>query len=232
MSLPKIELPLFELTIPSTKKKVKYRPFTVKEEKILLIAQESKDVDQGIIAIKQIINNCVEDIDVEKLALFDLEYILIALRIKSVNNNVTFTVTDPDTNEAVELEVDLENIELSQNEDHSNKIHINDDTFMIMRYPSVNELFLLKDQESMGQSLMEILTSCIEQIVAGDEVYQTEDFTREQVSDFIDTLPGDAIRGIESFFDSMPVMKHSIPYTNKNGDEKQFVIEGINTFFI
>ena len=232
MSLPKIELPLFELTVPSTKQKVKYRPFTVKEEKILLIAQESKDVDQGIIAIKQIISNCVEDIDVERLALFDLEYILLALRIKSVNNSVSFTVTDPDTNKPVELEVDLENIGLTENEDHSNKIHITDDSFMLMRYPTVNELFLLKEKENETIALMKVLLSCIDQIVSDDEIYHTKDFTEEQISEFLDTLPGDAINGMESFFNTMPVMRHSIPYTNENGDEKQFVIEGINSFFI
>lgn len=232
MSLPKIDLPLFELVIPSTNKKVTYRPFTVKEEKILLIAQESNDIEQGVNSIKQIINNCVNDIDVDSLALFDLEYILLALRIKSVNNTVTFSVTDPDTKSPVELTLDLENIKLTIDENHSPKVIVNDSTFMMMRYPSVNELFLLQEQKDLGGSLIQVLASCIESIVSGDEVFKTSDFTLEQIEEFLDTLPSSAIKDIEKFFDTMPVMRHTIPYTNSNGDEKQFIIEGINTFFI
>jgi hypothetical protein len=117
--LPKIDLPLFELVLPSTGKKIKYRPFTVKEEKILLVAQESDDVEQTILGIKQIINNCLVDINVEKLAMFDLEYILLMLRSKSVDNNIRFGVTDPDTNESIELEIDLNEVKITKDKEHT-----------------------------------------------------------------------------------------------------------------
>ena len=126
MGLPKIDQPLFELVIPSTGKKVQYRPFTVKEEKILLIAQESKSTDQIILAIKQIINNCLVDVDVDTLATFDLEYIIINIRGKSVNNEMTFNITDPDTQEDIELAMDVNDIEVVFDEKHDKKIDLNE----------------------------------------------------------------------------------------------------------
>jgi hypothetical protein len=232
MALPKIDLPLFQLEIPSTKQKVNYRPFTVKEEKILLIAQQSEDIEQVVLAIKQIVSNCVEDINIDTLALFDLEYLLLALRIKSVSNNVKFSVVDPDTKKKVELELDLENVAMEYKEDHSQKIDISEDAFMMMRYPSVNELLFLQDTLSTTESSLETMIMCIDTVVSGDEVYQTEDFSKEELLEFLDTLPSSAIKSIETFFATSPTLRHSIGYVNDNGDAKTFVIEGLQSFFL
>ena len=231
MSLPKIELPLFELELPSTKQKLKYRPFTVKEEKILLIAQESQELEQTILAVKQIVSNCFSEVDVEKLALFDLEYLLLALRIKSVSNEVKFTIKDPDTEKNVELEINLESVKLIEKEDHDTKIHINDESFLVMRYPTVNEILILQ-KDNTAEMLMDIMISCIDNIVSGDEVYKSEDFTKEQMVEFLDTLPSTTIKDLEHFFNTMPTMRHEMKYVNENGDEKTFVVEGLDSFFL
>ena len=231
MSLPKIELPLFELELPSTKQKLKYRPFTVKEEKILLIAQESQELEQTILAVKQIVGNCFSEVDVEKLALFDLECLLLALRIKSVSNEVKFTIKDPDTEKNVELEINLESVKLIEKEDHDTKIHINEESFLMMRYPTVNEILILQ-KDNTAEMLMDIMISCIDNIVSGDEIYKSEDFTKEQMVEFLDTLPSTTIKDLEHFFNTMPTMRHEMKYVNENGDEKTFVVEGLDSFFL
>lgn len=232
MGLPKIELPLFEVEIPSTKQKVKYRPFTVKEEKILLIAQESGELSQIVLAVKQIIQNCVYDIDVEKLAVFDLEYILLNLRIKSVNNAAKFNVTDPDTDETVELELDLENIKILKKEEITPNVYISDESYLVMRYPSINEVLLLQKEESGEKDIIDIMVSCIDNIVNGEEVFKTEDFTQQEMYDFLESLPSTVIGDIENFFSNMPSLRHEIKYKNSEGNEKTFVIEGLNSFFL
>lgn len=237
MGLPKIDLPLFELEIPSTGKKVKYRPFTVKEEKILLIAQESKDIDQVIASVKQILNNCVMNISVDELAIFDLEYLMIQLRAKSVTNEVKFSITDPDTNEQVNLTFDIDQISIKKNPDHNRIIKIDDDNALVMRYPSFDQLKDLKNfssesQEQQAQILAKIMFDCVETIQSGDTVYRLDEFSDKEVSDFFDSLPSYAIKGIESFFETMPVLRHEVKYKNKNGDEKTFVVEGMESFFL
>ena len=232
MALPKIELPLFELEIPSTKEKVKYRPFTVKEEKILLIAQESGEMSQVILAVKQIVNNCVQGVDVDELALFDLEYILLSLRVKSVSNQVKFSVTDPDTQKRVELELDLENVKLHEKEGHDKKIVINNDSYLLMKYPTVNQVMLLQNQKQSSELLMDTMIACIDKIISGDEIYHTKEFTKEQLIEFLDTLPSSTVKDLEDFFKTMPSMRHEIAYKNEKGEDKTFVIEGLQSFFL
>ena len=235
MALPKIDLPLFELTIPSNGLKVSYRPFTVREEKILLIAQESKDLDQVILAIKQIIGNCVSDIDIEKMPMFDLEYIMLNLRAKSVNNVIQFTVKDPDTEENVNLVLNIDTIELKKKDGHDRKILINDDYSLIMRYPTINELRSLSTLKSGStEGLLDIMLSCIEMLVSndGEKIYKMSDFTPKEVKDFIESLTSGAIKGIKTFFETIPVLRIELPYKNKKGEQKTFVLEGLESFFI
>ncbi len=145
MALPKIDLPIFDLTLPSTGEKIKYRPFTVKEEKILLVAQEAADPRQEMLAAKQIINNCLIDGNIEDLAMFDAEYILINLRGKSVENTAAFTIKDPDTEEEVQLELDIDAIKIKKNDEHTNKIRINDEYVLFLKYPKINEFIKIFD---------------------------------------------------------------------------------------
>lgn len=231
MGLPKIDLPLFELTQPSTGKKIKYRPFTVKEEKILLIAQESGDIDQIVLSIKQVINNCAAEVDVDKLAMFDLEYIILHIRAKSVNNVIQFKIKDPTTREEVELTLDISEIKLKKPDGHNKIIKINDDSSLVMRYPTLNEIKNISKSKS-NESIFDIMVSCIDRIEFGDEVHIASDYTREELVQFVDGLTSVSIKSIEKFFDTIPVLKFEKRYTNTNGEDKTFVVEGMETFFI
>lgn len=235
MPLPKIDQPLFELTIPSNGDTVKYRPFTVKEEKVLLIAQESNDIDQVVLSIKQILNNCIQDYDIEKLAVFDLEYILIQIRAKAVNNVLKFRVTDPDTEETVDIELDVEDIEIVRDENHKKVVPVSDSISLAMKYPSIDFIKMLReneDAESQQEALFDLMKTCIDSVVEGDTVYKIEDFTDEEVTDFTDSLNSSVLENIRDFFNTIPKMRFETTYRLKDGTEKKFVAEGTETFFI
>lgn len=233
MPLPKIDQPLFELTMPSNNKKYKFRPFSVKEEKILLIAQESKEVEQTISAIKQVINNCVYDIDVEKMPLFDLEYAIINIRSKSVNNEIQFSIKDPETNEKVDLVLNLDEVKVSYDEKHSKKIQLSDTAVILLRYPTINELKKMMEKPNDPESLFSILVSCLDVLAIGeDEVYKFSEYSENEISEFVDNLSGDVLKKIKEFFETMPKLRHEMKYTNSKGEEKTFVLEGLDNFFI
>ena len=233
MGLPKIQLPLFETKLFSTGEVVKFRPFTVKEEKILLIAQESDDMEQTMLALKQIISNCVYGVDVELLPMFDLEYLMLQLRSKSVNNIITFNITDPDTNLPVEIELDINDISLTVDPKHSKEVAINDDMFLMMRYPRLDEVSMFKNfVEGQTNTLFSIMIACIDSVVDGDSVSSMADFSDDEIQAFVESLPGKAIQGLQTFFETIPVLRFESTYTNTNGDEKSLVLEGMETFFI
>jgi hypothetical protein len=234
MPLPKIDQPIFELTLPSTGKKVKYRPFTVKEEKILLIAQESKELDQMVLSIKQILGNCLQNFDVDDLAIFDLEYLLLNVRAKAVNNKLEFKIKDPDTEEEVDIELDIGEIEIKRNENHKNIIKISDSIYLKMSYPGIDYLKHLKPTEEgdTAKALFDLMSQCIDSVVQGEEVYKLKDFNHNEIEDFFDSLGSDVISKIREFFDTIPKLSYEHKYTNKNGVEKTFVVEGTETFFI
>jgi len=232
--LPKIDLPIMELELPSTGEKIKYRPFTVKEEKILLVAQESKDPEQEVLAAKQIVNNCLIDVDISELAMFDLEYCLLMLRGKSVDNSINFRVNDPDTNESIDLELDLENgVSLTRYDDHSKEITINETYKLFLRYPTIDE-FIKIVQMGAEDALASyrIMVSCLDYIASDDEVHYFKDYNSEAIDDFMNDLDGSVIKQIQKFFETAPKLRHEMKYTNSNGDEKTFVIEGFRSFFI
>lgn len=232
MALPKIDLPLGELTLPSTGERVKYRPFTVKEEKILLVGQQSDDPELEILSSKQVINNCLIDKDVDDLPMFDLEYVLLYLRARSVNNVITFTIKDQDTDEDVELEMDIDNVVLERKEGHSNEIEINDEFKLFLRYPTINEFQKLVAADKNDPLLDYImLVSCLDYVASEDEVHYFKEYTDEQINEFMDSLSGKVIKKITEFFSTMPRLKHEIKYTNSEGNEKTFVVEGMRSFF-
>ena len=234
MGLPKIDLPVFETKLISTgRKKIKYRPFTVKEEKILLIAQESDDIDQVILAIKQIITNCCPSVDAEKLPMFDTEYLMMQIRGKSVNNIIEFNITDPETEKTVPIELDIEEIKLSKPKGHNREISIGEDAHLIMSYPRLNELTAFLNAEQNGaENIFDVMVSCIETVVEGDTVYDLEDFSKEEVNEFIDSFTTQTVEDIRMFFETMPVLRCEKEYINANGDKKKIVLEGVETFFI
>ena len=232
MALPKIDLPIMELKLPSTGEKIKYRPFTVKEEKILLVAQESGDPTQEILAAKQIVNNCLIEEDVTKMPMFDLEYILLMLRSASVDNKMTFQVRDPDTNEEVPLELDISALTVQRYDGHTNKIKINDDYYLFLKYPTIEEFIRLTtmDPEDPLTDYM-MLCGCIDKLASDDEVYDFSEYSQEEIDEFMEGLNGEVIRGITTFFETMPRLRHEIKYQNSEGTEKTFVVEGMRTFF-
>ena len=233
MPLPKIDLPLYELTLPSNGKKIHYRPFTVKEEKILLTAQQSKEPQQIVMSIKQIVSNCIQDYDVEKLALFDLEYVLINIRSKAVDNSVEFEIEDPDTKEKIKLKLDLQNVKVHKDERHSNKIELDDKYTLFLKYPTIDDFTEILNKEDLSpEKSYEVLISCIDMLASEDEVYNFKDFTKKQVDEFIESLHSDVTKKIKLFFDTMPKVRHEMPYKNSKGEEKVFTIQGTQSFFM
>jgi len=230
--LPKIDLPLFELILPSSKETIKYRPFTVKEEKILLVAAESDDVSQQITAIKQVVSNCCFEIDATKLPMFDLEYLLLALRSRSVDNGITFNILDPDTEEKVSLELDLDKVQLTTDKDHTNEVKINDDYILYLKYPTIDE-FLKITTFTADDPLASyfIMISCLDKVASADEVFEFKNYTENEVNQFMEDVSGDVVKGIQRFFETMPKLRHEMHYKNNNGDDKTFVVEGIRSFF-
>lgn len=227
---------MFPITIPSTGKKTFFRPFTVKEEKILLVAQESKDFEQIILAVKQIVNNCVDGVDVEQFAMIDLEYTLLQLRSKSVGNEISFEIEDPDTEEKIKLTTNIDDIKISDRKKKSNKIKIDERYMAVMRYPVLNDVLKIRLDESVNKvdQLLNVMFSCIDSIVSndGEEIFKLNEFTEEEVSEFLEDLSGKTIKDIRDFFESIPVLKIEIPYTNSLGKDKTFVLEGLESFFI
>jgi len=232
MALPKIDLPIFELTLPSTGEKIKYRPFTVKEEKILLVAQESEDPSQEVLATKQVVNNCLVDKDVSDLAMFDLEYVLLVLRSRSVDNNITFNVTDPETKESVSLTLDLDAVTLLRNENHNNEIVINQDYKLFLKYPTIEQYITISSMD-ISDPLVNyyIMISCLDYVASEDEVHYFKDHTKEETDAFMENVSGEVLKKIQNFFETMPRLRHEIKYKNKNDTEQTFVIEGMRTFF-
>ena len=171
MPLPKIDQPLFELEIPSSREKVKYRPFTVKEEKILLIAQESKDMSQVVLAIKQIMRNCLVDLDPDLLTVFDLEYVMIKIRAKAVNNELEFNIKDPDTEEEIQINLDINEIEIHRPENHVNVVSVSDDISLKLKYPTIDYLISLGTEgKTEADAMFDMIGECIDTVVQGDGV--------------------------------------------------------------
>lgn len=232
MALPKIDLPIFEATLPSTGEIVKYRPFTVKEEKILLVAQESQEAMQQITAVKQVVNNCLIDVDSADLPMFDLEYIMLLLRARSVDNAIKFNITDPDTMEEVELELDIDKVIVKKAEGHTNEVKINDDYTLFLKYPTIDEFIKITSFETNDPlASYFVMVSCLHSVASEDEVHEFKNYSQPEIDDFMENVSGDVVKGIQRFFETMPKLRHEMKYTNSNGDEKTFVLEGIRSFF-
>lgn len=234
MGLPKIEKPIFSITLPSNGKTIQYTPFTVKEEKILLIAQESKNTDQISTAIKQVISNCIIDYDVNDMAVFDIEYVLLNLRAKSVNNLFEFKIKDPDTGEEIEIEFDVDEIQIEKDNAHTNKIQLTDDMILIMKYPTINQLdnIIESIKSDDTNSTIDLMVSCFDYVAENDSVYKISEYTDKEILEFVDSFSGKNAQDIKRFFSTMPSLKLEKKYKRKDGTEKTFVLKGTQTFFI
>jgi hypothetical protein len=229
MALPKIKHPTYSITIPSNEKKVNFRPFTVQEEKLLLMAKSSENTDDIIGTVKQVIQNCIiEPVDVEKLAIFDIEYIFIKLRAKSVGEIVDLEYTDPDTQENIKFKINLDDIEVKRHEGHSTKFPLFENIGVVMRYPTLEEI---KSVEEAGkdEAVFAMLMKCVDKIYDDDTVY--DDYSEKELNDFINSLPMESMITIQKFFETLPSVEHTVKLRNKTGDIKEVVLKGINSFF-
>ena len=236
MALPKIEHPTFGLTIPSTQEDIRYRPFLVREEKILLVAQESGDANQFINAINQVLTNCVFDYDVTKLTSFDTEYMFLKLRANSVSDLAKINIYDEDTETHVPIEVDLNLVECV-NDVKDPVIKINDLISIEMRYPRYVDLASI-EQESGLETSMEMISKCITKVynstVQQEETLELSTYSTDEQEEFINSFPADSFALIQKFFEDMPKVKLEVSYKIKiNGKTKtkKKVLEGINDFF-
>lgn len=234
MALPKISHPIFELTLPSTKQLIKYRPFLVKEEKILLTAQASEEPQDMINSIKQVINNCIltEGVDVDHLTTFDLEYLFIKIRAKSVNNIITLSYKDLEDDKKYDVEVDLDSIEVKEDSDHSNKIEISSTSGIIMGYPSASLAANINASEGEMDIFFDVLKGCIETIYDGDAIYKASESTPEELDEFIQSLDVNTFKKIQDFFTTMPKLYYEVKYTNSLGNEKVIPLTTLNDFFM
>ena len=240
MPLPKINTPTFELVLPSNGKKIKYRPFLVREEKILVMAMESDDMKQITSAIIDILNNCIltKTIKIEKLSTFDIEYLFLNVRSKSVGETVEVNVTCPDDGETqVQMEIDIDSIKVHKDKNHTNIVKLDDNLSMKLKYPSMNEFiennFDASDtsRSEVSQSL-DMITSCIDMIYNEEESWSANDSTKKELSEFIEQLNTKQFKDVEKFFTTMPKLSHTVKVKNpKTGVENKVVLEGLASFF-
>ena len=238
MPLPKIATPIYELEIPSLKKKIRYRPFLVKEEKILIIALESEDSKQIANAVKNVISNCIlsKGIKVEDLATFDIEYLFLNIRGKSVGETVDVLITCPDDGTTqVPTSINLDEILVEVDPEHSRDIKLDDSLTLRMRYPSMTEF--IKNNFDSGESVsvddtFDLIVSCIDQIYSEEESWTGSDSTKKELLEFVEQLSSKQFKEVENFFETMPKLSHTIKITNPNTKvESEVVLEGLSAFF-
>ena len=238
MPLPTIATPAYELELPSTKKKIQYRPFLVKEEKLLVLALESEDTKQITTAIKTVLKSCVltKGIKVEQLPTFDIEYLFLNIRGKSVGEELEVKVICPDDEKTeVPITIDLDEVKVQKSEEHNNQLKLDDTLMMEMRYPSLDQFiknnFDFKDENQMEQSF-DLIGSCIDKIYNEDEVWATADCTKKEVKEFLESMNSSQFKDIEKFFETMPKLSHTIKVKNpKTKVESEVVLEGLASFF-
>jgi len=233
MSLPKLNTMTYKLELPSTGETIKYRPFLVKEQKLLMIAQESEDDKQIQDAFAQIIKECTfGELDPHIMPMFDLEYVFLQLRSKSVGEKVKLKLICPDDNETeVEVEIDLKNVDVQMTEDHTNVVTLTKDISMIMKYPSLSDMDGF-DPQGQILSLFEMIKRCILEIRDGETVHNKVDISNKELDKFIDSMSTENFEELSNFFETMPKLRHVIKVTNpKTKKKSEIPIEGLQSFF-
>tara|TARA_R100001015_G_C4555481_1_gene116393 strand:+ start:19 stop:738 length:720 start_codon:yes stop_codon:yes gene_type:complete len=238
MPLPKIATPTYELELPSSGELIRYRPFLVKEEKVLVIALESEDTKQITTAIKAVLKSCVltKGIKVETLPTFDIEFLFLNIRGKSVGEELEVNVICPDDGETqVPVTINLDDIQVQKSDNHDNQIKLDDNIMMELKYPSLDQFiknnFEFDEKNAMQQSF-DLIASCIDKIYTEEEVWATADCTKKEMSEFLESMNSTQFKGIEKFFETMPKLSHTIKVTNPNTKKKsEVVLEGLASFF-
>ena len=238
MPLPTIVTPTYELELPSTGKKVKYRPFLVKEEKLLVLALETENTKDISTAIKSVLKNCIQSrgVKVDNLPTFDIEYLFLNIRGKSVGEEVEVNLIAPDDEVTeVPVTINIDDIKIQKSEEHNNKVKLDETLMMEMKYPSLDQFiksnFDFGDEVTMDQSF-DLIASCIDKIYNEEEVWSTADCTKKEVKEFLEQMNSMQFKEIEKFFETMPKLSHSVTFTNpKTEVESTVVLEGLSSFF-
>jgi hypothetical protein len=238
MVLPRISTPTYELELPSTGQKIKFRPFLVREEKLLVLAMESEDTKQITTAIKTVIKNCIEtkNIKIESLPTFDIEFLFLNIRGKSVGEDIEVNIICPDDEETtVPVTINVDDIRVQKNEEHNKQIKLDDSIMMEMKYPSLEQFiksnFDFTAESTMDQSF-DMISSCIDKIYTEDEVWSAADVTKKELTEFMEQMNTKQFKQIEKFFETMPKLSHTIKVKNpKTKVESEVVLEGLASFF-
>jgi len=238
MPLPKIATPTYELTLPSSNKKIKFRPFLVKEEKILIVAMESQDTKQIANAVKDILGHCIlsRGIKVEKLSTFDIEYLFLNIRGKSVGEQIEVMVTCPDDNKTqVPTSINIDHIKIKKDKDHNPDIKLDDVFTLRMKYPSLDE-FVKGNFNAAGEmnvdDTFDLIASCIDQVYSEDESWTSDECTKKELTNFVEQLNSAQFKEVEKFFETMPKLSHTVKVINPNTKvENEIVLEGLQNFF-
>ena len=238
MPLPKIAAPTYTLELPSTGQEINYRPFLVKEEKVLVIALESEENKQITNAIKTVIKNCIltKGIKVETLPTFDIEYLFLNIRGKSVGEEIEVNVICPDDEVTqVPVTIDLDDIQVQKNDEHTNKIKLDDTLMMEMKYPSLDQFisnnFDFNEKNQLEQSF-DLIASCVDKVYSEEEVWAAADCTKKEIKDFLEQMNSTQFKEIETFFETMPKLSHTVKFVNPNTEkENEVLLEGLASFF-
>ena len=237
MPLPKISTPTYELVLPSSGKKIKYRPFLVREEKVLIVAMESEDETQIATAVKDVIKNCIitRGVKVDDFATFDIEYVFLNIRGKSVGEDVEVLVTCPDDGETqVPTVISLDDIKVLTNKEHNKDIVLDDELTLRMKYPSMGEFVKtnFSGEEITVEGTFDLIASCVEQVFNEEESWSASDCTKKEMNEFLEQLSSKQFKEIEKFFETMPKLSHTVKVKNPNtGVDNEILLEGLNAFF-
>jgi hypothetical protein len=238
MPLPKISTPTYELVLPSSNKKIKYRPFLVKEEKVLILAMESQDTSTVANAVKDVLASCIlsRGVKVEKLSTFDIEYLFLNIRGKSVGEKIEVMVTCPDDGKTqVPTSINIDEIKVIVDKKHNKDIKLDDQYTLRMRYPSLDEFvknnFATAADVSVDDTF-DLISSCIDQVYSEEESWTAADCTKKELSQFVESLNSNQFKEIETFFETMPKLSHIVKVINPNTKkENEIVLEGLQNFF-
>ena len=236
MALPKLTTPTYELEIPSTDEKIKYRPFLVKEEKILMMAMESKASADITQAVKDIVSECTfNKVDISNMPMFDVEYIFLNIRSKSVGEVSKLKLLCPDDGKTyADVELDLNEVKVQVGEEHTNKIELTEDMGLIMKYPTIDSFSETGIRDINPSNMLDVISTCILQIYEkkGEKTYDPKDQTKKELTEFIEQLTTTQFKEVQKFFDTMPKLKHEIMIKNpKTKKESKITLTGLNDFF-